>query len=155
MPTGPRIQNYTQRFGLPPAAGGGKFANRLSGATFPSQAQALVEETKSLQDRYSKIGDFLGGANIHFACITKSAKVGNCEADCSLAAAFGCPTVIFLCPQFWTFTREVQSQLLIHEAAHTIFGILHGHNFTHADCYAAYAADARGVPSPTTPTCVP
>ena len=32
MPTGPKLQHYTARFGLPPAAGAGKFRNRLSGA---------------------------------------------------------------------------------------------------------------------------
>jgi hypothetical protein len=155
MPTGPKMQHYTIRFGLPPAAGGGKFKNRLSGATFPSQAQALVEETKSLQDRYSKIADFLGGSSIRFRCITNPTTVGNCTADCSLADAFGCPTVIMLCPNFWNLGLEVQSQLLIHEVAHTIFGISHGHNFTHADCYAAYAADARGIVSKTGPPCAP
>jgi len=155
MPAGPKMQHYTSRFGLPPAAGGGKFKNRLSGATFPTQAQAFVEETKSLQDRYSRIADFLGGSNIRFTCITNPTTVGGCTADCSLADAFGCPTVIMLCPKFWNLGSDVQSQLLIHEAAHAIFGILHGHNFTHADCYAAYAADARGVASPTSPACVP
>ena len=155
MPTGTRMQNYTNRFGLPSAAGGGKFRNRLSGATFPSQAQALVEETKSLQSRYSRIADFLGGSRIRFLCITHSTTIGGCTADCSQASAFGCPTVIILCPSFWTFSPATQSQLLIHEAAHSLFGILHGHNFTHADCYAAYAADAQGTASPTTPACVP
>jgi hypothetical protein len=155
MPAGPRVQHYTNRFGLPPAAGAGKFKNRLSGATFPSQPQALVEEAKSLQARYSRILDFLGGSSIRFRCITNSLKVGSCDADCSVAAAFGCPTVILLCPQFWTFSRRTQSQLLIHEVAHSIFGILHRHNFTHADCYAAFAADAQGIGSTTTPACVP
>ncbi|HEY4249113.1 MAG TPA: DUF4157 domain-containing protein [Lacunisphaera sp.] len=155
MPTGTRMQNYTRRFGLPTAAGGGRFRNRLSGATFPSQAQALVEEVKSLQARYSRIADFLGGSRIRFLCITHQITIGSCTADCSQASAFGCPTVIILCPSFWTFSPAVQSQLLIHEAAHSLFGILHGHNFTHADCYAAYAADAQGTASPTTPACVP
>jgi len=155
MPAGPRLQHYTGRFGLPPAAGSGKFKNRLSGATFPSQAQALVEEGKSLEDRYSQIADFLAGSNIRFLCITNPTTVGGCTGDCSKADAFGCHTVIMLCPQFWTFSPVAQAQLLIHEVAHTIFGILHGHNFSHADCYAAYAADARGVASTTSPVCVP
>jgi Domain of unknown function (DUF4157) len=157
MPTGPRMQNYTNRFGLPPAAGRGKFRNRLSGTSFPSQAQALVEEAKSLQGRYSRIADFLGGSNIRFSCITHSATVGGCEADCSgTPVAFGCPTVILLCPKFWSMRPDEQSQLLIHEVAHTIFGVLHGHNFSHADCYAAYASDAQGrKSSSTTPPCVP
>ncbi len=155
MPTGTRMQNYTNRFGLPSAADRGRFRNRLSGATFPSQAQALVEEAKSLQHRYSRIADFLGGSSIRFLCITHQTTIGGCTADCSRASAFGCPTVIILCPSFWTFSPATQSQLLIHEAAHSLFGILHGHNFTHADCYAAYAADAHGTASPTTPACVP
>jgi hypothetical protein len=155
MPTGTRMQNYTNRFGLPTASGRGTFRNRLSGATFPSQAQALVEEAKSLQGRYSRIADFLGGSRIRFLCISHSTTIGGCTADCSQASAFGCPTVIILCPSFWTFSPATQSQLLIHEAAHSLFGILHGHNFTHADCYAAYAADAHGTASPTTPACRP
>ena len=155
MPTGTRMQNYRNRFGLPTASGGGKFRNRLSGASFPSQAQALVEEAKSLQGRYSRIADFLAGSRIRFLCITHSITIGGCTADCSQASAFGCPTVIILCPNFWTFSPATQSQLLIHEAAHSLFGILHGHNFSHADCYAAYAADAQGTASPTTPACVP
>lgn len=155
MPAGPGLQHYSGRFGLPPAAGKGKFRNRLSGATFASQAQALVEETKSLQDRYSRISDFLGGSKNRFRCITNPTTVGGCTGDCAVGAAFGCPTVIMLCPRFWTFSLDVQSQLLIHEAAHTVFRIYHDHNFRHADCYAAYAADARGVPSPTTSVCTP
>jgi len=155
MPTGTRMQNYTNRFGLPSPAGRGRFRNRLSGATFPSQAQALVEETKSLQDRYSRIADFLGGSRIRFLCISHQTTIGSCSADCSQASAFGCPTVIILCPSFWTLPPATQSQLLIHEAAHSLFGILHRRNFTHADCYAAYAADARGTASPTGPACVP
>jgi hypothetical protein len=148
------MQNYRNRFGLPTAASRGRFRNRLSGALFPSQAEALVDETKSLQDRYSRISDFLAGPN-RYRCITNPTTVGGCTGDCSTASAFGCPTVIMLCPDFWTFSRDDQAQLLIHEAAHSIFGILHTHNFRHADCYAAYAADARGVASPTTPVCVP
>jgi hypothetical protein len=155
MPTGTRIQNYTNRFGLPSAAARGRFRNRLSGATFPSQAEALLEEVKSLQDRYSRITDFLGGSRIRFRCITNPTTVGGCQADCSTADAFGCPSVILLCPNFWNLGRDVQSQLLIHEVAHTLFGVSHGRNFRHADCYAAYAADARGVASPTSPVCVP
>ena len=156
MPAGPRLQHYQNRFGLPPAAGGGKFRNRLSGATFPSQAQALVEEAKSLQDRYSKISDFLGGSTIRFLCITNTTTIGGCTADCAKVDAFGCPTtLIMLCPGFWQRTTDGQSQLLVHEVAHTIFGIVHGRNFTHADCYAAYAADARGIASPTAPVCTP
>lgn len=152
LPTGLRIDHYRRRFGLPPAAGH-NFRNRLSGATYPSRARALVEEAKSLQDRYSRIADFLGGSRIRYRCITHQASDGNCQADCSIAQAFGCPHVIFLCPDFWR--HGAGGQLLIHEAAHALFGIHHGHNFTHADCYAAYAADARGAPSRTWPACQP
>jgi len=156
MPTGAKIQNYVARFGLPPAAGAGKFRNRLSGATFPSQAQALAEEAKSLADRYSRIADFLGDSNIRFRCIDHKTTFGGCEADCSEVDAWGCPpNTILLCPKFWNLGPDEKAQLLIHEVAHTIFGILHGHNFSHADCYAAYAADARGRASTTKPRCVP
>ncbi len=156
MPVGTRLNNYQQRFGLPTAAGRGQFRNRLTGSTFSSQAEALVEESKSLQGRYEKISDLLGGGNARFLCITNPTTIGGCKADCSgTPVAFGCPTVIMLCPGFWTMAPDVQSQLLIHEAAHSLFGILHNHNFTHADCYAAYAADAQGKTSPTTPVCVP
>jgi hypothetical protein len=156
MPTGTRLNNYRQRFGLPTAAGHGRFMNRLTGSTFPSQAEALVEESKSLQGRYEKISNFLGGGNARFLCITNPTTIGGCKADCTgPSAAFGCPSVIMLCPQFWTIAPNEQSQLLIHEAAHSLFGILHNHNFTHADCYAAYAADAQGKTSSTTPACVP
>jgi hypothetical protein len=157
MPTGRTMQNYTKRFGLPSAAGRGKFMNRLSGGIFPSQAEALVEEAKSLQRRYSRVADFLGGPKIRFSCITNSATVGSCQAVCSTSrVAFGCPTVILLCPEFWNADADEQSQLLIHEVAHTVFGVLHGHNFSHADCYAAFASDARGRKASTsTPPCVP
>ena len=156
MPAGPTLQHYSGRFGLPPAAGGGRFRNRLKGSTFPSQAEALVEEAKSLDDRYSQIADFLGGSTIRFRCATHPTAVGGCWEDCAKVDAFGCaPDLITLCPGFWTLLLDVQSQLLIHEAAHTVFRIYHGNNFSHADCYAAYAADARGIPSPTSPVCVP
>jgi hypothetical protein len=156
MPTGAKVQHYVARFGLPPAAGTGNFRNRLSGATFSSQAQALAEEAKSLDGRYSRIADFLSGSKIRFRCIDHKTTFGDCKPDCSKVDAWGCPPdTILLCPNFWNLGLEAKSQLLIHEVAHTIFGIVHGHNFTHADCYAAYAADARGVASNTTPHCVP
>lgn len=156
MPTGPKTRHYAGRFGLPLASGRGKFKNRLSGASFPSQAQALAEEAKSLQDRYSKIADFLAGPSIRFRCIDGKRTFGACKPDCAAIAAWGCPPdTIFLCPTFWNLRFAVQTQLLIHEVAHAIFDIGHDHNFKHADCYAAYAADASAVPSPTAPVCTP
>jgi hypothetical protein len=156
MPAGQRLQNYTNRFGLPPAAGAGKFKNRLSGSTFSSQAQALVEESKSLQTRYERISDFLGGSSIRFQCITGKPTIGTCKPDCSIQDAFGCPpNLILLCPSFWNIPLRNKGQLLIHEAAHAIFNIKHTRNFNHADCYAAFAADAQGGASPTKPPCAP
>jgi hypothetical protein len=140
---------------LPTALSGGRFRNRLSGATFPSQAEALVEESKSLSARYDRISDTLADPSFKFRCIPNPTPANACGADCSARDAFGCPSVIMLCPSFWGLSQNVQSQLLIHEVAHSIFGILHQHGFTHADCYAAFAADAQGRASPTFPACTP
>lgn len=155
MPAGPSAVAYANRFGLPTAAGGGKFRNRLSGDKFPSQAEALVDESRSLSDRYSRISDTLADDTFRYRCIPNPTPANSCGADCSTRAAFGCPSLIMLCPRFWTFSLDAMAQLLIHEVAHSIFRIEHQHGFTHADCYAAFAADAQGRASPTIPACVP
>jgi hypothetical protein len=50
---------------------------------------------------------------------------------------------------------DAQALLLVHEAAHRVFGIDHAKNFRHANCYANYAAAASGRNWTGTPVCVP
>jgi hypothetical protein len=45
--------------------------------------------------------------------------------------------------------------LLIHEVAHLAFNIRHARNFSHADCYAAYASAASSGGWVGVPPCQP
>ncbi len=156
MPTSARMTNYQNSFGLPPRVSGGRFRDRLGGGTFSTQAEALVNEIDALQNRYQRIADRIS-AGIRYRCIGGSTTIGDCEGHCRGRTATAClgQNLIMLCPKFWTDSMDTRAKLLIHEVAHLAFSIRHGRNFTHADCYANYAADATTGGWNGIPACVP
>jgi hypothetical protein len=159
MPTNnQRVTNYQNRFGLPPRVGAGRFQDRLGGATYPSQAEALYHEADKLSDRFDRISDYFSNTTIDYRCIGGPTTVGNCNGHCNNRTATSClgEDRIMLCPDFWTgYSPGGRSYLLIHEGAHMTFNIWHAHNFRHADCYAAFASDAANGGWVGGPACQP
>ncbi len=156
MPTGQRLTNYQNSFGLPPAGSGGRFRDRLGGGAFTSQAEALVNESQALENRFQRIADRLS-AGVRYRCIGGSTSIGDCQGHCQGRTATAClsSNLIMLCPDFWTDSMGTRALLLVHEVAHLAFSIRHGRNFTHADCYANYAADAGAGGWNGIPPCAP
>jgi hypothetical protein len=152
VPTTTERQDYENRFGLPPRVSGG-YRNRLDSKVYRTQGEALMREARSLSGRYSRLSSRLLGS-IAYRCIRGRTTWDSCVGHCSGRDATACGTHrIMLCPAFWRLSLRRAAQLLIHEAGHLVFGIRHGRNFRHADCYAAFAADAGGRASTTTPVC--
>jgi hypothetical protein len=157
MPTTQRLTDYQNSWGLPSRVSGTtKFKDRLGGATFSSQAEALYNEIDGLQTRFTRLSNRLLGA-FNYRCIGGPTTIGSCTGHCTGRTATSCfnTNLIMLCPRFWTLSLNDQAFLLIHEAAHRVFGIGHARNFSHSDCYAAYTAAASSQASGTSPVCVP
>ncbi len=152
MPANQRVTNYQNSFGLPPRVSGGRFQDRLGRGTYPSRGEALFNESQALENRFERIADRIANG-VRYRCIGGSTTIGDCEGHCRGRTATAClgSNLIMLCPQFWSDSMRTQTFLLIHEVAHLAFNIRHGANFSHADCYANYAADAgtggwNGIP---------
>jgi hypothetical protein len=157
MPATQRLTDYQNSWGLPTRVSGTtKFKDRLGGGTFSSQAEALYNEIDGLQTRFTRLSNRLLGA-FNYRCIGGPTTIGSCTGHCTGRAATTCfnTNLMMLCPRFWTLSLDNQAFLLIHEAAHRVFGIDHARNFRHADCYAAYTAAAASQASGTSPVCVP
>jgi hypothetical protein len=156
---------YESRFGLPPARGAG-FLNRLTGATAPTQNEAISGELALLARRLELLRRMFVEQFIIYRCTGGSETFAGCAiGSCTDTYAWACDGigVIFLCPDFWNPTLGVDEQaaILIHEAAHinwarvgdvTLSGP--GRNFRIADCYASFVADIMGttVPDEACPT---
>lgn len=152
-------QAFDDRFGEPPAVGGG-FLNRLTGAVRPTLEVALSEEMDLMARRYELISNQFGSGFIHYLCMSTTRSFGGCNiTDCS-NDAWACPGVnaIFLCPGFWGGDLRTSSTLLIHETTHMIWeNVFHGArgtggNFRHAECYASFVSDIFGL-TPGGPPC--
>ena len=155
---------YRNTFGLPPARPGG-FLNRLTGVVRPTLEAALAEEMGLLANRYALMAR-LFGQNVAYRCRVPD-NFGGCAptvADCAAGDALSCNGVgaIWLCATYWGFTNDAQAGVLIHEAAHIIWGnVIHGArgsggNFRHAECYAELVAQIFGFANaPTGAPCNP
>jgi hypothetical protein len=158
MPANQRLTDYQASWGLPSRVSGTtRFRDRLAGRTYPSQAEALYNEIDGLQDRYSRLSDRLLGNALRYRCIGGPTTVSGCTGHCTGRDATGCfnTDLIMVCPNFWGFTMEQNAILLVHEAAHRVFGVDHARNFRHANCYATYAAATRNQVWTGGPACVP
>ena len=152
-------QAFEDRFGMPPASGGG-FMNWLTGTVRPTLEVALSEEMDLMARRYELIASQFSRGFIHYRCMSTTSSFGGCNIpDCS-NDAWACPGVnaIFLCPGFWGGDPRTSSTLLIHETSHMIWGSVghgargSGGNFRHAECYASFVADLFGI-TPGGPPC--
>jgi hypothetical protein len=158
MPTTQRLTDYQNSWGLPSrVTGTTRFKDRLGGGTYPSQAEALYHEIDGLQDRYSRLSDRLLGGSFRYRCIGGPTTIGSCAGHCNGRDANACfnTDLIMLCPAFWGFAIGRSAILLVHEAAHRVFGIDHARNFRHANCYATYAAASHGQVWTGGPACAP
>jgi hypothetical protein len=154
----PGLTNYQNRFGLPPATGGGRFKDRLGGGTYTTRAEALYHEAEHVSDRFYRISDYAANTVIDYRCIGGPTKIGSCEGHCSGRTATACQgdDRIMLCPNFWTgMGPGGRTYLLIHELAHLVFNVDHVRNFSHADCYASFASDAATAGWVGVPACRP
>ena len=149
---------YRNTFGLPSARPGG-FMNRLTGTVRTTQDEALCEEMELLSRRFQLLGRFFNQFVPYRCGIPET--FGGCTqtaADCATDDAGACAGVgaIFLCPGFWTYNRNQQAGILIHEAAHINWTrIVHGArgsggNFRHAECYAEFVAQIFSIALPPT-----
>ncbi len=155
LPTNASFVAFQSRFGLAPAAGSG-FRNRVTGARFNSQEEAVASELDTLSARLMRMADQMDG-NIHYFCIGGTAVHMGCEGHCTGRAATACDGIraVMLCPAFWDMSIQAQTTLLIHELGHMIWASVgHNRNFTHTSCYANYVADVFHAPT-TTPACAP
>ena len=148
---------YERRFGLPSAAGRGRFFNRLTGGTHPSRDAAMGSEMETLAVRFELTHSFLS-QNIGYRCPGTGAttipgcRAGTCGAE---TRAFSCPGggIIALCRRFWDAPEmngpNPRGATLIHEAIHAWLGVrLHraegAPRVSTPECYAAFVADIFG-----------
>jgi hypothetical protein len=161
----PEFDAYQRRFGNPELLANGRFRNRFSGATFATEDEAIDSELNSLADRFSQMAD-LFSSNIRYICGgTGALSMGACRDTCGgndLAWTCHPSRTIVICPDFWNLTEDEQAIVLIHEAAHILFGFgdpagasmttrLRGRNPV---CFSGLAAELIGI-NPPDPDCPP
>lgn len=159
---------YERRFGLAPAAAGGRFRNRFNGSLHATQNAAMAGELMSLSDRFKALHDFLAGP-IRYICPGTAAVTlpGCASARCGGSIAFSCPggRRIAICPTFWNFplmqTVDQRGGNMIHESVHMRLGFrAHGlanldQRGRNSECHAAIVADIYGFQSDDTSDCTP
>ncbi|MDB5718914.1 MAG: hypothetical protein JWM38_2341, partial [Sphingomonas bacterium] len=159
---------YERRFGLPPAAAGGRFRNRFSGTLHATQDIAMRGELLSLSNRFKTLSTFLSG-QIRYRCPGAGAATlpGCASAHCGGAIAFSCPggNQIALCPTFWTFplmqTADQRGANMIHESVHMRLGFAPHNRVTanqrgqNPECHAAIVADIYNFQSDDSLDCTP
>jgi hypothetical protein len=152
----PTLTSFRDRFGFPPAQGGG-FLNRLTGAVRPSQEIALSEELATISQRFAGSLRMLN-QGINYNCHGPGAvNLIGCgpPINCAGNDAVSCPgnSLIALCEHFWTGNDDTaRAQIVVHETMHMQFGFVgdndalrgSGRNFNIAGCYEALAADITG-----------
>jgi hypothetical protein len=148
---------YQRRFGLPHSAGGGRFFNRLTGATTATRNEAIEAEMMILSTRFQRFGDFLGGP-IRYRCpgtaaiVIPGCRAGACDANDN---AFSCPGAnhIGICRNFWTGAQmasaDQRGATILHESVHMWLGAddhnsVGGLRLGNPECYAAFVADLFG-----------
>jgi hypothetical protein len=150
---------YQHRFGLPNAAGRGRFFNRLTGAVLATQEEAMRAEMQILSTRFEHTNTFLS-QSIFYRCpgATTPASPRDCaHTGCDPGEyAFTCPAGgggIAVCNPFWSAPEmndaNPRAGTIIHEAIHRWLGAhKHRHEGAHRlatpECYAAFVADIYG-----------
>jgi hypothetical protein len=159
---------YRRRFGGPPAAAGGRFRNRITGARHATESAAQRSELNSLSDRYKQLHTMFSGPIRYFCPGNAAFTLPGCSAiTCGGSFAFSCPggRRIAICPTFWNHplmaSVDQRGGNMIHEGVHMRFGFgPHGlanrdQRIRNPECYAAFVADIYGFQSDDTSDCTP